>query len=960
MAKKRTHSDSPKLFNEQIVPAEPGSGKLFDVEYTARTRPVTCLGLTFKDDEARRQYYSDELKKKLKDPEFRNIKGFPLGEDEDILKLSDPPYYTACPNPWLSDFILEWERQKPETPEGCVYHREPFAADVSEGKNDTIYNAHSYHTKVPHKAIMRYILHYTEPGDVVYDGYCGTGMTGVAALLCGDRETVESLGYRVEADGTICEEREDERGKSSWYPFSRIGVRNTVLNDLSPAASFIAYNYNTNLDVDYFETEARRILKEVEDEYAWLYETTDGDSSKLGRINYVVWSDVFICSECQSDVVFLEAAVDDDGDVSSGAFECPSCKAQLSKASIDKRMEACITHDGSSVERVKKVPVTIDYKAHSGRKKKSFSESDFDVIRKVDQTRLTEYCPALKLDKRKEQYKRDALHLRGIETAADFYTRRNLLALAALWSRGTGNDRISHAIRFWISSIQWLGSNMYRHRSGGGGGQQGKLTIPSLVREQNVFRLAADKLNDLVSLFRVIKDYPRSCVIGTSDAGGVALSVHKCIDYVFIDPPFGGNLFYSDLNSIWEGWHSVYTNDDLEAVVHRVQTKEPKDLREYAALMKSGLSEAYSCLKPGRWVTVEFSNSQASVWNAIQTGMQESGFVVASVAALDKKQRSFRSVTSPTAVKQDLVISGYKPNGGFEDRFRSSAGTDAGVWDFIRTHLSYLPVTKQHARSLLFIPERDPRILFDQMVAYFVRNGLAVPISSQEFQSQLSSVAFERDGMFFLPDQVAEYDRKKTIWGQIQEVNLFVSDESSAIRWLQKLIKEKPQSFADINPQFMQQLGGWSKNEEQLDLRELLNQNFLNYDGKGPVPEQIHAYLSTNWKEMRNLAKDDPQLIAKAKDRWYVPDPNKAGDLEKLREKALLKEFEEYKESKKKLKVFRLEAVRAGFKKLWQERTTEAYRTIVEVAEKIPNNVLEEDPKLLMWYDQAVTRLGDE
>jgi inorganic pyrophosphatase len=110
---------------------------------------------------------------------------------------------------------------------------------------------------------------------------------------------------------------------------------------------------------------------------------------------------------------------------------------------------------------------------------------------------------------------------------------------------------------------------------------------------------------------------------------------------------------------------------------------------------------------------------------------------------------------------------------------------------------------------------------------------------------------------------------------------------------------------------------------------------------------------------MRNLAKDDPQLIAKAKDRWYVPDPNKAGDLEKLREKALLKEFEEYKESKKKLKVFRLEAVRAGFKKLWQERTTEAYRTIVEVAEKIPNSVLEEDPKLLMWYDQAVTRLGE-
>ena len=158
----------------------------------------------------------------------------------------------------------------------------------------------------------------------------------------------------------------------------------------------------------------------------------------------------------------------------------------------------------------------------------------------------------------------------------------------------------------------------------------------------------------------------------------------------------------------------------------------------------------------------------------------------------------------------------------------------------------------------------------------------------------------------------------------------------------------------------MQQLGGWSKNEAQLDLRELLNQNFLCYDGKGPVPEQIHAYLSTNWKELRNLPKDDSALVTKARDRWYVPDPSKAGDLEKLREKTLRKEFEEIKKRTKKYtskEKFRLEAVRAGFKKAWQERD---YAVIVAVADKIPNNVLEEDPKPLMWYDQAVTRLGVE
>ena len=368
--------------------------------------------------------------------------------------------------------------------------------------------------------------------------------------------------------------------------------------------------------------------------------------------------------------------------------------------------------------------------------------------------------------------------------------------------------------------------------------------------------------------------------------------------------------------------------------------------------------EAYRLLKPGRWMTVEFSNTQSAVWNSIQTALTDAGFIVANVAALDKRQGSFNAVTNPTSVKQDLVISAYKPNGGFEERFSGEAQTEEGVWDFVRTHLKYLPVVKIHDKQLQVVPERDPRILFDQLVAYYVRKGYMVPISSQDFQSGLVQRFAERDGMYFLADQVAEYDRKKLLFdGTMEQASLFVKDEASAIDWLRLLLKAKPQTFADINPQFMQQLGGWNKNEAQLDLRELLNQNFLCYDGKDSVPEQIHAYLSTNWKELRNLPKDDLALVDKAKDRWYVPDPRKAGDLEKLREKALLREFQEYKESKKKLKVFRLDAVRAGFKKAWQEHD---YAVIVAVADKIPNNVLEEDPKLLMWYDQAVTRRGGE
>ena len=211
--------------------------------------------------------------------------------------------------------------------------------------------------------------------------------------------------------------------------------------------------------------------------------------------------------------------------------------------------------------------------------------------------------------------------------------------------------------------------------------------------------------------------------------------------------------------------------------------------------------------------------------------------------------------------------------------------------------------------------------------------------------------------MYFLPEQASVYDKKRLICDRAEEeLSLFVEDEASAIQWLRKDIDKKPQTFSDLNSPFMQQIGGWKKTELQLDLRELLHDNFLCYDGKGRVPEQIHTYLSSNWKDLRNLEKDDPKLMAKAKDRWYVPDPNKAGDLEKLRERSLLKEFEAYRQASKKLKVFRIEAVRAGFKKAWQDKD---FPTIIAVADKLPGKILEEDQKLLMWYDQAVTRVNE-
>jgi predicted RNA methylase len=912
--------------------------------------PVECLGRKFPNDQARRDHYIKLLAEKLSDPLFRQIDGFPIGSDEDILNLSDPPYYTACPNPFLEDFIQKFG--KPYDP-SSPYSKEPFAADVSEGRSGLFYDAHSYHTKVPHKAIMRYILYYTNPGDVVADTFCGTGMTGVAAQLCGSKSAVEDLGYRVESDGTILEPSQ-ENGKATWRKFSKLGERKVILNDLSPAAAFIATNYNTKISVPDFKTEAERVLSIVEQKIGWLYETKHLNSQTKGKINYIIWSDVFTCPECAGEVIFWDSAVDLSAGKVLEQIECPHCSAEVTKRSLDRSWTSYVDSKlGKSVKIAKQIPVLINYSVGKKRYEKKPEKGDLEILtRAFSELRDYDY-PVNELpdgDKTGEPIRM------GINHVHHFYTGRNLLVLSKLREEAKKSP-FRKSIEFLINSYDLTHGTMMSRlifKSGGQkpvltGYQSGTLYFSSLPVEKNIIEgIRKQKLGIISDSLAQVRS---SGVVQTGSATAVSVPPSS-VDYLFIDPPFGANIMYSELNFLSEAWCRVFTNTETEAIENRTQNK---DLNDYRKLMSESFKEAYRILKPGRWMTVEFSNTQAAVWNSIQTSLQEAGFVVANVSALDKKQGSFNAVNNKTSVKQDLVISAYKPNGGLEDRFMKIGGSEDSVWDFVRTHLNYLPTVIVKLGELEFISERDPRIIFDRMVAWFVRHNTPVPISSQEFQSVLAQRFVERDGMVFLAEQVAEYDKKRQQVAIAPQMEMFVSDERSAIDWLTDFLKRKPSTYQEVHPDFISQLGaGWKRHESKPELSALLEDNFIRYDGVGEVPSQIHSYLSSNYKDLRSLDKSSPQLVTKATDRWYVPDSNKAQDLEKKREKALLKEFEGYQATTgRKLKEFRLEVLRAGFKAAWGAKN---YKAIIAIAQKIPEDALQEDEKLLLWYDQALTR----
>ena len=95
---------------------------LFQNRHKDTAGPVECLGMTFQSDQARREYFTNLLREKLKEPAFRQIEGFPIGTDEAILALSDPPFYTACPNPFLNDFIAHYAKNAGKS---SRYEKEP-------------------------------------------------------------------------------------------------------------------------------------------------------------------------------------------------------------------------------------------------------------------------------------------------------------------------------------------------------------------------------------------------------------------------------------------------------------------------------------------------------------------------------------------------------------------------------------------------------------------------------------------------------------------------------------------------------------------------------------------------------------------------------------------------------------------------------------------------------------------
>lgn len=801
----------------------------------------------------------------------KNIEGFPIGKDEDILALSDTPWYTACPNPFINDFIEAFG--KPYDEDTDTYDRRPFDENITEGKNDKIYMAHWYHTKVPYKAIIPFIEHYTEEGDIVFDGFCGSGMTGVA---------------------------------------SQQVKRKAILCDLSAGATFISHHYNKPKNIPKLKKEIQSILHEVSSECNWMYETIHSDGATKGVINNTVWSDVLICPYCKNEYVFWDVAIDQKKGEFRDKYKCPHCESIIGKTDCER---ATFTSFDSSINKnitqTKQVPVLISYSIGNKKYEKVPDDFDFKLIKKIENSSIPYWFPAIPMMNIGEKWGdtwRAGYHF-GITHSHHFYTKRNLWVLSTILEKSKLSDA-----KIIFTSCLINGSKLYRYRTNRKGGNvSGTLYIPSTIQENNVISLFKRKAGDF--LFTCESCHP--VIITCSSLVELPIKDNS-VDYIFTDPPFGSNLMYSELNFILESWLRVFTNNKSEAIINNSQGKS---LIEYKDLMNACFCEMYRIIKPNRWITVEFHNSKASVWSAIQDSLTKAGFVIAQVTVLDKKQGSFKQVTAPGSVEKDLVINAYKLKKNIHDNFVKYSG-EGLEQKFIQEHLDHLPVEPNI--------ERTEQMLYSKLLAYYIQNGYVIKLNAKQFYDLLKDEFKLIDGYWFIDKQISGYEewKKKNGLEAIEKIFkdqslLFINDEKSSLIWLYNFLYI-PKTYSDILTTYNQVRT--NSDDDIPELKELLDINFIFENGmyRRPLTNKERAK-----KEERN-------------------------------EKELLKAFDKIllqaRSTSKKIKSIRKEAIKLGFAKAYQEKR---FEDILVVAGKLSKDILENNSEINDFVEIARMKAGE-
>jgi hypothetical protein len=412
-------------------------------------------------------------------------------------------------------------------------------------------------------------------------------------------------------------------------------------------------------------------------------------------------------------------------------------------------------------------------------------------------------------------------------------------------------------VRFAITGTMQAASKMNRHKPNFTASiLMGTLYIGSFMEEANVLRLLLPRIDKSIELARTIPQ--NGCArTSTLHAGNLKYLKDQLIDYIFTDPPFGSNIFYSDCSFLWESWLGEFMDESKEAVWNksRKPSEGGKTLDDYKKLMMESFQEMYRVLKPNRWATVVFSNSDDKVWEAIQDAAHQAGFVIYGGKEFDKIQRSFKGIRGEKGkekvISKDVLLNLHKPRLPLvrNAELKKIDDIEGFVLQQIKIYLQYLaPDVPTNERTIEAITRALQRRVLEQ--GYSMK-GLSVGyVADILHEARRKSQLIDVEGTWY-------------IRAGDQTGSILVQDESSAVLWLTSLLSKEPKRLDEIDPLWKQEkLKGQYRGDR--GLQDLLDAFFFrNSDGTYRVPDDYERQILKGQDEERKFRECERFLAGK-------------------------------------------------------------------------------------------------
>ncbi|MGA2885020.1 MAG: DNA methyltransferase [Halobacteriota archaeon] len=562
-----------------------------------------------------------------------------------------------------------------------------------------MYLMHKYWARKPFNVVREYITHYSNAEEIVLDPFCGSGVTAIEAVKSG---------------------------------------RKAIAIDLNPLAVFITRVTATPVDLQEFQSFFNILKNEVKEKIDRFYAVSCPKCGGVAVTTNAVWSYVVKCPSCHNDVVMAKA--NRAHGKRQNIYVCYNCNRSFSYGNQPIEYE---------------VPIKLNYQCDPCKDTGSLENPEIE-----DNTDLSAYWyPKVSLS---YSDNKPFLTKRRAGTTEELFTKRNIACLSIL------REAISHINKplykdlmlLTFSSMLPQASRMmiWTEKSGASWklpeylvfGEHQEFNV--WTRFENRFRAilrGKKESNAEIKAFKEansFEDFKKDANFLTIAENALELTKgsqklpEESIDYVFTDPPYGGDIQYFELDFVRLAWLRGRENDSRFSLdwwgdeITINESGQLKDFDYYHKMMSAAFQQIYKVLKSNRYLTVTFHNVDVKIYSYILEAGVLAGFSLEKVVYQTPNARSVKAQAQPygSAV------------GDYYIRFKKSSEKSAGPetsYDVQR----YTTAVIENAKKM--IAERgEPTPLTHLLTMYSVLGQRGVILGAKE---PIESVLTKRIGTVF-------------------------------------------------------------------------------------------------------------------------------------------------------------------------------------------------------------------